>query len=388
MFSRSQKAELCFLTLIVGVLAASCGDEFTFRVLVERSVEEVFWQSVEDRTSPSGLMAYLERWPDGEYAQLARRRLITLDDPSALAAAPVSVEPDPPRAAGPVFLEGDPVLMEPVATFRDCADCPEMVVLPSGTFRMGSTEGQVDERPVRDVRVRMFALGRREVTREEFGVFAAATGYAGDGCGVINDDGSLDWDDRASWRNPDFPQGDRQPVVCVSWESAEAYARWLSVETAERYRLPSEAEWEYGARAGTVTTRYWDSRFGSMCEHANGSDRTLIQKWGGWPLPVVNCIDGAPHTWVGGSYEPNAFGLYDMLGNVWEWTADCLHESYSGAPEDGSSWTRGGDCQRRVLRGGSWETPLMGIRVANRYWHDNRASNTTGFRVARDRSGR
>ena len=385
MFSRSRKVGLSFLTVIVGVFPASCGDEFTFRVVVERSVEEVFWQAVENSTSPSSLRAYLERWPDGEYASLARRRLATDDDLSTLATAPVSVQPDPPLIAGnPVSLEADPVAMGSGVTFRDCADCPEMVALPSGTFMMGSIEGSVDERPVREVRVEMFALGRHEVTREAFGAFAAATGYAGDGCGVIGDEGSLDWDDRASWRNPGFPQEDRQPVVCLSWGSAEAYVRWLSVETGEGYRLPSEAEWEYGARAGTVTTRYWDSRFGSTCEHANGSDRTLIQRWRGWPLPVVNCIDGAPHTSAAGAYEPNAFGLHDMLGNVWEWTADCLHESYSGAPEDGSSWTRGGDCQRRVLRGGSWETPLMGIRVANRYWHDNRASNTTGFRVARD----
>ena len=218
MFSRSRTAELCFLIVIVGVLSSSCGDEFTFRVVVDRSVEEVFWQSVEDSTSPLGLRAYLERWPDGRYAPLARRRLATIDDPSTLAAAPVSVEPDPPLVAGPVSVEGDPVPMESGATFRDCADCPEMVVVPSGAFRMGSIEGPVDERPVREVRVEMFALGRHETTREEFGAFAAATGYAGDGCSVIGDDGSLDWDDRASWRNPDFPQGALQPVVCVSWE--------------------------------------------------------------------------------------------------------------------------------------------------------------------------
>ena len=249
---------------------------------------------------------------------------------------------------------------------------------------MGSTEGRVDESPVRDVRVETFALGRHEVTREEFGAFVAATGYADNGCAVIDDDASLEWRDGASWRNPGFPQGDRQPVVCVSWDGAQAYVRWLSVRTGQPYRLPSEAEWEYGARAGTETRRYWESVFGGACRHANGSDRTLLRRWGGWPLPFVNCIDGAAHTADAASYEPNAFGLHDMLGNVWEWTEDCLHDSYRDAPRDSSAWTQGGDCGRRVLRGGSWETPLVGIRAANRYWHDNRASNTTGFRVARD----
>ena len=309
------KAARYFLFLIVGVLSVACSDEFVFRVVVDRSVEEVFWQSVESTgASPANLRTYLELWPDGHYAELARRRLVGLGNRPAFETATVSVEPDPPSAAAPVSSEADPALMESGATFRDCADCPEMVVVPPGTFRMGSTEGQVDERPVREVRVDMFALGRYEVTREEFGAFVAATDYAGNGCYLVDDDARMDWDNGVSWQKPDFPQGDRQPVVCLSWGSAEAYVRWLSVETGEGYRLPSEAEWEYGARAGTVTTRYWDSRFGSTCEHANGSDRTLIQRWRGWPLPVVNCIDGAPHTSAAGAYEPNAFGLHDMLG--------------------------------------------------------------------------
>ena len=303
----------------------------------------------------------------------------------SVAAAPVSAEPDPPRFAAPVSVAADPAPTKPGATFRDCRDCPEMVVLPSGIFRMGSTEGQADEQPVHEVQVESFALGRSEVTRQQFGAFVAATGYAGDGCDVIDDDASLDRDDRASWQDPGFAQKRRHPVVCVGWEAAEAYARWLSAETGQRYRLPSEAEWEYAARAGTATKRYWDSRAGAtQCEHANGSDRALLRRWRGWPLPVVNCDDDASHTSDAGSYAPNAFGLDDMLGNVWEWTADCLHDNYGGAPRDGSAWTRGGDCERRVLRGGSWETTLAGIRSANRFWFDNRPSNTVGLRVARD----
>ena len=383
--------------------------------------ESRFWAAIAESDNPADYAAYLEQYVGGQYAPLARQRFAALSAPPApapevvpvpvepaapaiaaapvsletapapvepaapaIAAAPVSIEPDAPLTAGPVSVEADPDLMAPGATFRACPDCPEMVVLPSGTFRMGSTEGQVDEQPVREVRMETFALGRHEVTRAEFGAFVAAADYAGNGCSLIDDDASLDWEDEASWEDPGFPQEDRHPVVCVSWEDAEAYARWLSVETGERYRLPSEAEWEYAARAGTVTTRYWDSLSGSTCEHTNGSDRALLQRWGRWPLPVVNCVDSAHYTSEAGSYQPNAFGLHDMLGNVWEWTADCLHESYEGAPSDGSAWIRRGDCERRVLRGGSWETILSGIRAANRYWHDNRAGNTVGFRVARD----
>ena len=138
----------------------------------------------------------------------------------------------------------------------------------------------------------------------------------------------------------------------------------------------------YGARANTRTERYWDGASGSQCEHANSGDRALLRR--GWPLPVVNCADGAAHTAPVGSYGANAFGLHDVLGNVWEWTADCWHDGYRGAPDDGSAWTRRGDCDRGVLRGGSWETVPNGLRSANRYRNDdNRGSAVAGFRVAR-----
>ena len=249
---------------------------------------------------------------------------------------------------------------------------------------MGSTEGQVDERPVHVVQIASFALGRFEVTRQEYSAFVTTTGYATTGCNVIGRDGSLHWEGGASWANPGFRQEQHHPAVCVSWEDAEAYVQWLSAETGERYRLPNESEWEYGVRAGAVGTRYWAAGSGTQCDYANGGDRSLTQRLQGWPLPVVTCTDGAAYTTERGSYTANAFGLYDMLGNVWEWTADCWHKNYEGAPSDGAIWTRGGDCDRRVLRGGSWETTLSGIRSANRYWYDNRASSATGFRVARD----
>ena len=256
--------------------------------------------------------------------------------------------------------------------------------MPAGTFRMGSTRGQADERPVHEVRLDTFALGRYEVTRGEYRRFVVATGHESAGCSLVDGDGRLDWDGGASWDRPGFEQDDSHPAVCMSWTDAQAYVSWLSSTTEKRYWLPSEAEWEYGARANTATERYWDGVPGSQCDYANSGDRALLQRVGGWPLPVANCVDGAARTAPVGSYGQNGFRLLDMLGNVWEWTADCWHDGYQGAPDDGSAWTRGGDCDRRVLRGGSWETVPGGLRSANRYRNeDNRGSAIVGFRVAR-----
>ena len=311
--------------------------------------EMVFWQSIVASTNRADFEAYLARWPEGVYAPLARGRLT---EAAAERAAPVSpsAAPDPPRAEPAVAARPDPVTPAPGARFRDCDGCPELVVVPAGTFRMGSTRGQADETPVHEARLDAFALGRYEVTRGEFQAFVTATGHESAGCSLVHGDGRLDWERRASWRRPGFEQENDHPAVCVSWTDAQAYARWLSEETGARYGLPSEAEWEYGARANTAGERYWDGASGPQCAYANAGDRALGA--GDWPLPVVNCTDGAARTAPVGSYGANGFGLHDVLGNVWEWTADCWHDDYRGAPADGSAWTRGGDCDRRVLRGG------------------------------------
>ena len=325
---------------------------------VQAQQEMVFWQSIVASTNRADFEAYLARWPAGVYASLARERLT--------------------EAAARL----DPTTPAPGARFRDCDGCPELVVVPAGTFRMGSTRGQADETPVHEARLDAFALGRYEVTRGEFQAFVTATGHESAGCSLVHGDGRLDWERRASWRRPGFEQENDHPAVCVSWTDAQAYARWLSEETGARYGLPSEAEWEYGARANTAGERYWDGASGPQCAYANAGDRALGA--GDWPLPVVNCTDGAARTAPVGSYGANGFGLHDVLGNVWEWTADCWHDDYRGAPADGSAWTRRGDCDRRVLRGGSWETVPAGLRSANRYQNgDNRAAAIVGFRVAR-----
>ena len=235
--------------------------------------------------------------------------------------------------------------------FRDCPTCPEMVVISAGRFRMGCVSGrdcENRERPVHEVEVGSFALGTDEVTFEEYERFARATGRARPG-----DSG--------------WGRGGR-PVINVSWEDATAYAAWLSAETGEDYRLPSEAEWEYAARAGSTTRYSWGDDI--------GRDRANCYRCGSrWD-------DG--ETAPAGSFEANAWGLHDMHGNVWEWVEDCWHGNYARAPRDGSAWTTGSNCSRRVLRGGGWIGDPRDLRSAYRSRVDaDYRDSDRGSRVAR-----
>ena len=279
-------------------------------------------------------------------------------------------------------------LRRPGRVFRDCDTCPEMVVMPAGTFQMGSPESEEgrddDEGPRHEVTLSSpFAMGRYEVTRGEYAAFASTTGRSSRGCLVLDRSGNWSTDDDdASWRAPGFAQGDGHPVVCVSWEDAQAYVRWLSEETGNGYRLPSEAEWEYAARGGTTTSRYWGNGSSAQCDHANGADALAKRVYLDWA--VAFCDDGAVHTASVGSYGANAFGLFDMLGNVYEWTGDCWHDTYAGAPSDGSAWTRGGVCGRLVLRGGSWSEYPWNLRSASRVGlSTGTRDDDIGFRVSR-----
>ena len=274
--------------------------------------------------------------------------------------------------------------------FRDCPECPEMVVVPTGSYRMGSPsykQGQDEEGPVHGVIISApFAIGRHEVTVAEFGRFVDATGHSAESsCDTYEDD---EWEYRAgrSWRNPGFAQSARFPVVCVSWDDAQAYVAWLSRETGKEYRLPSESEWEYAARAGTATARYWGEGESGQCRHANGADASVTEHYSDsdWNLIVASCRDEHVHTAPVGSFAANDWGLQDMLGNVWEWTEDCWNDSYAGAPSDGSAWEYG-DCARRVLRGSSWFNLPEHLRAAHRGWGSAAADRggDSGFRVAR-----
>lgn len=247
-----------------------------------------------------------------------------------------------------------------------------MRTIPAGTFLMGSPDAeagrQAAEGPQHRVKIRRpFAIGIYDVTRREFAAFVSATGY--------------DTKDRTcDWRSPkvggrDIGQHDNDPVVCVSWRDAHAYVDWLSKKTGKAYRLPSEAEWEYAARAGTTSVRPWsdpDSR-----NFANYGRDTCCG-------PAAERRDHWLYTSPVGSFRPNAFGLYDILGNVWQRTEDCGHDTYAGAPANGSAWTTGGDCGTRIVKGGAWFSSLSELRAASRAADpaDFRKSDI-GFRVAR-----
>ena len=276
----------------------------------------------------------------------------------------------------------------PGERFRECEGCPWMVVVPGGSFDMGSPKSEAGRRdhegPVHRVRIeRPFAVGVYEVTRGEYSRFVSATGYSsGDSCWAYE---GGEWEVRRGrdWRNPGYEQTDAHPVVCVNWDDAKAYVGWLSKKTGEEYRLLSGSEWEYVARGGTETARYWGESETEQCGCANGADRKLKKQYSGWPFLAADWDDGHKYTSPVGSYKKNQYGLYDVLGNVWEWVKDCWNDSYRGVPADGSAW-KSRECDRRVLRGGSWLIAPWNLRSALRHRYvTGLRFNNAGFRVAR-----
>jgi len=271
--------------------------------------------------------------------------------------------------------------------FQECSVCPIMVGIPSGSFVMGSPRsesGRFDsEGPQHSVAIKAFALGKYDVTSEEFLTFLRETGYQPAACNPILD---MKWHSPGHGRaySPYYGEPLRWPAVCLDWRDAEKYIAWLNVKVRIEhpatatdlangpYRLPTEAEWEYAARAGTTTARWWGNDVGIGKANCNGCG----SKWDNRLLADVD------------SFAPNPFGLYGMLGNAWQWTADCWHPNYVRAPQDGSAWTDK-DCKRYVIRGGSWDNLPTFVRSAARSGSgpgggEYDYSSLTGFRVARD----
>jgi formylglycine-generating enzyme required for sulfatase activity len=286
---------------------------------------------------------------------------------------------------------------------RDCSNCPEMVSISPGAFKMGTPPGE-DERegifdddrgnasPQVEVSIEYrFSLGKYEVTRGEFAAFVEETRRdMGHSCWVFfperrkyaNTPGR-------GWLTPGYTQDDSHPVVCVTYDDAVAYTAWLSRKTGKRYRLPSEAEWEYAARAGSQTARYWGSSREDSCRYANLADHEFmrIQKARQDPDEFFMCSDGFPYTAPVGQFQPNAFGLHDVIGNVWEMTGDCWEAGLDGAPVNGEyrgGGTTPGRCNTRVVRGGSFNYAPWGARSAWRIGESGSLRSAfKGFRVAR-----
>jgi formylglycine-generating enzyme len=289
-----------------------------------------------------------------------------------------------------------PNLASAQETFSDCANCPEMIALPPGEFRMGAspeehTREQSPERyvawesPIRTVRVeRSFAVGTAEVTRAQFAAFIADTAYAVSGCDIAKGDA---WQSRAdkSWEDPGFSQDAAHPVVCVNWQDAKAYTAWLQKKTGKPYRLLTEAEWEYMARAGTQTARFWSDGRAESCQYANVPDlshsRATARKDG-----IFDCDDGYPYTAPAKSFRANSFGVFDTLGSVWEWVEDCFVDTYAGAPATAQAIQSDPKCQYHSARGGSWNPRLATqVRSAARGRVTTTLRNSNlGFRVAVD----
>ena len=312
---------------------------------VQRAVEDAFWDSVKGCTSAGEVEAYLEEFPKGRYVGAARACLVRLQG-----------------ALGP-----------PGTAFRDCPACPEMVVVPAGSFTRGSPPGEKgrlswEYPPQRMTVPKPFAIGKYEVTRGEFARFVQETDYRQTPrrCATFEQD-RWKWRPKRGWRNPEFWQDDRHPVTCVARDDIEAYLRWLSKRTGKNYRLPSETEWEYAARAGTTSSRYWGDSTEAQCGYANGADLEINEQIGVSIWPVAPCRDESAYTSRVGRYRANGFGLHDMLGNVWELAGYAMRRG---------RWVAG-----RALRGGSWFDDPGHLRVAVRLKVALPARDI-GFRVA------
>ncbi len=288
-------------------------------------LEDEAWALCKAGATASPCTSYLEDYPQGRYAKLARTRIKDMEGVARV------VEP---RVAPAQFSAGQ--------TSEACVECPEMVAIPGGSFEMGSNDGGADENPIHSVSIKSFELGKYEVTQ---GQWKAAMGS-----------------------NPSkFTEcGDSCPVEQVSWDDIQEYIKKLNAKSGQQYRLPSEAEWEYAARAGSSGKWSFGSDEGQLGEYGWYSDNS------------------ASKTHPVGQKKPNAFGVYDLHGNVWEWVQDCWHENYNGSPSDGRAWTRSCSDTDRVFRGGGWYYGPANVRSADRVRGlSNGRVSDGGFRLAR-----
>lgn len=324
---------------------------------LDQAEENALWREAVNKGTRQAYEGYLEKFPNGSNAGEAKQFLSDLTT-----AVPLQQEAEARLSAG--------------TEFRECPNCPTMVVLPAGSFTMGSPKSAVDEgnafpseMPPHVVKIaKPFAVGKFEVSFLEWDTCVTDGGCRGYRPG---DQG---------WGRGKFP------VMNVSWDDAKLYVRWLSRKTGKTYRLLSEAEWEYAARAGSLTNYHFGDDTKSLCRYANVADdsgsarRVGKSGFSAW----MPCNDGYINSAPVGSLAPNAFQLHDMYGNVSEWVEDVWHDSYQGAPADGRAWTSDGDPQMRVGRGGSHQNLHDGVRSATRFkYRASTEGNLVGLRVAR-----
>lgn len=288
---------------------------------------------------------------------------------------------------------------------KDCDTCSEMIAVPAGKYMMGATEEEFKgvmnkykdtyqyETPRHLASVNAFLLAKYDVTRKEFSVFAKETGFQGKGCRVVKGHDFTD-DPSADWGNPGFKQTDQDPVVCVSWNDAHKFIDWLNSKSRGssrlKYRLPTETEWEYAARAGTTTAAYWGSDRQNQCKYENAYDRSASVL--GLDVidhehPFADCADGFVETSPVGSFQSNPWGFADILGDVSQWMEDCPEPGYSTLPSvpprSNSVFCR----DTAALRGASWASVPMMVRAAFRGGGDVKfRESATGFRLAADRT--
>jgi formylglycine-generating enzyme required for sulfatase activity/predicted Ser/Thr protein kinase len=279
-----------------------------------------------------------------------------------------------------VAITAKPAPLTAGQVFRDCATCPLMRVLPAGTLLQGSI-ADPSEQPAHRVAIGApIAFASREITVDEFQEFADEVQLNSKGCNVH--DGEWRWRDDVNWDSLDDAHTTMHPVGCVSWDDAEAYAAWLARKTGQAYRLPSASEWEYAASAGESPATPLAADPAAACQRANIADQAAAQQYPGWN--VIACNDRYVQSAPVGSFAANAFGLHDMIGNMFEWVQDCWNGSYEGAPADGAA-RLDGDCAAREMRGGSWFTAPAYLRASYRnHFEREYRSSSVGFRVVRE----
>jgi len=345
------------------------------------------WESLGAASGPQALRRYLAAFPEGLFADVANARLAAL----TVAAAPDVIEDAARTEPRPVPPDTEDVEREPLPSIRpepapdrlaalmpdpeppatpaalpsapDCAHCPVLVGLAGGDTVLGSSDPSAPaaERPATAQRLAPFSLAKREVTVGLVRRYEAETGNRiPRGCFVWTADGRMRKDAAAYWGAPGYSVTDSLPAACLNWEDAGRIADWLNATAGGGFRLPSEAEFEYALKAGGDGIYPWEGGAAAACRHANAADSSARFRWRN-----TACADGAADIAEGGSYPANAFGLYDLSGNLWEWTGDCWNGSHEGAPADGRARTRG-QCASRVLRGGSWDDPPENLRVTYR----------------------